>query len=59
MCVTQPYELFVCTQPYELFDCAQLYELFDYTGSGCLLGETYTTRVYNLFRLLTSLGVHN
>ena len=46
-------------QPYELFDCAQPYELFDYTGSICFWGETYTTRVYNLFRPLTSLGVPN
>ena len=53
------YELFDCTQPYELFDFAQLYGLFDYTGSGCSLGETYTTRVYNLFPPLTSLGVAN
>ena len=60
--------LFKCTQLYELFDFTHLYELFyftqfpwlfDYTGSGCSLGEAYTTRVHNLFRPLTSLGVPN
>ena len=56
---TQLYELFDFTQLYQLFDFTQFPWLFDYTGSGCFLGETYTTRVYNVFRPLTSLGVPN
>lgn len=59
ICFTPPYELFDCARLYELFDFTQFPWLFDYTGSGCFLSETYTTRVYNLFLLLTSLGVLN